>query len=132
MRIRQNHSTPSDSGIRYSTRPATPKSWTFFVRRTSPPNSYERLFHETGTPRFLLAIRDDQALADALTSPRLERAIGVVYKPETERGSHYFHARLAQQFDYVLHFDETTALDPLERTAVWTAGEPAETYPSGL
>src|SRR4029077_6255894 len=100
--------------------------------RPALPKSYGRLFHETGPPRFLLAIRDDQALADALTSPRLERAIGVVYKPETERGSHYFHARLAQQFDYVLHFDETTALEPLERTAVWTAGEPAETYPSGL
>ena len=100
--------------------------------RPALPNSYERLFHETGTPRFLLAIRDDKALADALISPRLERAIGVVYKPETERGSHYFHARLAQQFDYALHFDETTALEPLERTAVWTAGEPAETYPSGL
>jgi erythromycin esterase-like protein/predicted phosphoribosyltransferase len=100
--------------------------------RPALPNSYERLFHETGTPRFLLAMRDDKALANALSSPRLERAIGVVYKPETERGSHYFHARLAQQFDYVLHFDETTALDPLERTAVWTAGEPAETYPSGL
>jgi erythromycin esterase-like protein/predicted phosphoribosyltransferase len=100
--------------------------------RPALPNSYERLFHETGTPRFLLAIRDDKALADALTSPRLERAIGVVYKPETERGSHYFHARLAQQFDYVLHFDETTALEPLEPTALWMAGEPAETYPSGL
>jgi len=100
--------------------------------RPALPNSYERLFHETGTPRFLLAIRDDKALADALTSPRLERAIGVVYKPETERGSHYLHARLAQQFDYALHFDETTALEPLERTAVWTGGEPAETYPSGL
>jgi len=100
--------------------------------RPALPNSYERLFHETGTPRFLLAIRDDQELADALTSPRLERAIGVVYKPDTERGSHYFQARLAQQFDYVLHFDETTALEPLERTAQWTAGEPAETYPSGL
>jgi erythromycin esterase-like protein/predicted phosphoribosyltransferase len=100
--------------------------------RPALPHSYERLFHETGTPRFLLPMRDDKVLADALTSPRLERAIGVVYKPETERGSHYFHARLAQQFDYVLHFDETTALEPLERTAAWTAGEPAETYPSGL
>jgi erythromycin esterase-like protein/predicted phosphoribosyltransferase len=100
--------------------------------RPALPHSYERLFHEIGTPRFLLPMRDDKALADALTPPRLERAIGVVYKPETERGSHYFHAHLARQFDYVLHFDETTALEPLERTAVWTAGEPAETYPSGL
>jgi erythromycin esterase-like protein len=100
--------------------------------RPALPHSYEQLFHETGTPRFLLRLRDDKALADALTPPRLERAIGVVYKPETERGSHYFQAHLARQFDYVLHFDETTALEPLERTAVWTAGEPAETYPSGL
>jgi erythromycin esterase-like protein len=100
--------------------------------RPGLPNSYERLFHETGTRRFLLPMRDDRTLAEALASPRLERAIGVVYKPETERGSHYFHARLAQQFDYVLHFDETTAVEPLERTAGWTAGEPAETFPSGL
>jgi erythromycin esterase-like protein/predicted phosphoribosyltransferase len=104
-------------------------------RKTVRPalaRSYERLFHEIGTPRFLLPMRDDKALADALTSPRLERAIGVVYTPENERDSHYFQARLAQQFDYVLHCDETTALEPLEQTAVWTAAEPAETYPSGL
>jgi erythromycin esterase-like protein/predicted phosphoribosyltransferase len=100
--------------------------------RPGLPTSYERLFHETGTRRFLLPLREDQALAQVLASPRLERAIGVVYRPETERGSHYFHARLARQFDYVLHFDETTALEPLERTAAWTAGEPAETFPSGL
>jgi len=100
--------------------------------RPALPHSYEQLFHETGTPRFVLPLRDDKALADALTPPRLERAIGVVYKPETERDSHYFQAHLARQFDYVLHFDETTALEPLERTAAWTAGEPAETYPSGL
>jgi len=100
--------------------------------RPGLPTSYERLFHEIGTQRFLLPICEDQALAQVLASPRLERAIGVVYRPETERGSHYFHARLARQFDYVLHFDETTALEPLERTAAWTAGEPAETFPSGL
>ena len=100
--------------------------------RPALPHSYERLFHDTGTPRFLLAMRDDKALAEALTAPRLERAIGVVYKPETERVSHYFKTHLARQFDYVLHFDETTALEPLERTAIWTTGEPAETHPSGL
>ena len=64
--------------------------------------------------------------------PRLERAIGVIYVPETERRSHYFHARLPEQFDYVLHFDNTRALEPLERTALWEAGEVAETFPSGL
>jgi len=99
--------------------------------RPALPSSCERLFHEIGRPRFLLPMRDDQALADLLMSPRLERAIGVVYRPETERASHYFQVRLAQQFDYVLHFDETTALEPLDRTSTWTAGEPAETYPSG-
>ena len=68
----------------------------------------------------------------ALGAPRLERAIGVLYMPETERQSHYFHARLPEQFDFVLHFDETRALEPLERNALWEAGEVAETYPSGL
>jgi erythromycin esterase-like protein len=62
----------------------------------------------------------------------LERAIGVLYMPETERQSHYFHARLSRQFDYVLHFDETRAVEPLERTSLWESGELAETYPTGL
>jgi erythromycin esterase-like protein len=64
-----------------------------------------------------------------LRDPRLERAIGVVYRPDTERQSHYFRARLAEQFDAVLHFDETRAVEPLERTAQWDAGELPETYP---
>ena len=59
-------------------------------------------------------------------------AIGVLYLPESERASHYFHARLPEQFDYVLHFDETRAVEPLERNALWEAGEVAETFPSGL
>jgi erythromycin esterase-like protein/predicted phosphoribosyltransferase len=104
-------------------------------RKTVRPaldGSYERLFHETGIPRFLLPLRDDADLGRALATPRLERAIGVIYWPDTERGSHYFHARLPGQFDFVLHFDQTTALEPLERTSGWEAGEPAETYPSGL
>lgn len=100
--------------------------------RPALPGSYERLFHDTGIPRFLLPLRDDANLSRALATPRLERAIGVIYRPDTERGSHYFHARLPSQFDFVLHFDRTTALEPLERTAGWEAGEPAETYPSGL
>jgi erythromycin esterase-like protein len=64
-----------------------------------------------------------------LRSARLERAIGVIYRPETERMSHYFNARLSEQFDAVIHFDETQALEPLERTAGWEAGEVPETYP---
>jgi erythromycin esterase-like protein/predicted phosphoribosyltransferase len=100
--------------------------------RPGLPGSYERLFHDAGIPRFLLPLRDDASLARALAGPRLERAIGVIYRPDTERGSHYFHAKLPSQFDFVLHFDHTTALEPLERTAGWEAGEAAETFPSGL
>jgi erythromycin esterase-like protein/predicted phosphoribosyltransferase len=95
------------------------------------PGSFERLFHEVGVPRLLLPLRSEPALARLLDSPRLERAIGVLYLPATERSSHYFHARLSSQFDYVLHFDQTRAVEPLERTAEWN-GEMAETFPSGL
>ena len=100
--------------------------------RPALAGSYERLFHDVGVPRFLLPLRSDRALAEALSEPRLERAIGVIYAPATERRSHYFHARLADQFDFVLHFDETRAVEPLERTSLWQAGEMAETFPSGL
>jgi erythromycin esterase-like protein len=67
-----------------------------------------------------------------LDEPHLERAIGVVYKPRTERASHWFRARLAQQFDAVIHFDRTRAVEPLERTVLWDEGEPPETFPTGL
>lgn len=66
---------------------------------------------------------------DRLGNSRLEGAIGVIYRPETERASHYFHARLPQQFDAILHFDETRALEPLEGTAEWEKGEFPETCP---
>jgi erythromycin esterase-like protein len=100
--------------------------------RPALAGSYERLFHEVHIPRFLVPLRTDLELASALSVPRLERAIGVLYLPETERASHYFHARLSDQFDYVLHFDETRSVEPLERSALWEAGEVAETFPSGL
>ena len=100
--------------------------------RPALPGSYERLLHETGIARLMLPLRTDLELASAVSASRLERAIGVLYLPETERGSHYFRARLADQFDYVLHFDETRAVEPLERSALWEAGEVAETFPSGL
>jgi len=80
----------------------------------------------------LLPLRTDLELASAITGPHIERAIGVIYAPATERRSHYFRARLPEQFDYVIHFDETRAVEPLERTAAWEAGEMAETFPSGL
>jgi erythromycin esterase-like protein len=64
-----------------------------------------------------------------LSQELLERAIGVIYLPETERLSHYFLARLADQFDAVIHLDETRAVEPLERTSQWDAGEVPETFP---
>ena len=98
--------------------------------RPSLAASYERLFHDVELPRFLLLLREGPA-SEALWEPRLERAIGVIYRPESERLSHYFRARLPAQFDAVLHIDETTALEPLER---WSRDELdlPETYPSGV
>ena len=99
-------------------------------------SSFEALFHDTGIPRFLLTLRDESAeeshAAAGLRETRLERAIGVIYLPETERVSHYFHARLAEQFDAVLHFDKTRAVEPLERNAEWDPEEVPETFPSAL
>ena len=68
----------------------------------------------------------------ALEHPLLQRAIGVVYRPETERQSHYFMSRVSAQFDALFHFDTTRALEPLEKSAIWEKGEIDETYPSGL
>ena len=73
----------------------------------------------TGLPVFVLPLRELGDLAEMLREPRLTRAIGVVYRPETERQSHYFHARLADQFDAVIHVDDSNALVPLERESVW-------------
>jgi erythromycin esterase-like protein len=98
-------------------------------------DSYEAHFHEVEVPRFQISVGEGSRAASALRPPRLERAIGVIYRPEAERQSHYFYARLADQFDQLLHFDQTRAVEPLERTPEWTmeeVGEPAETFPSGL
>jgi erythromycin esterase-like protein/predicted phosphoribosyltransferase len=93
--------------------------------RRALPGSWEELFHEQGVPGFLVD-------AAGLRGRRLERAIGVIYRPESERISHYFHARIADQFDAVVHLDETHALEPLERTSLWERGELPETYPWGV
>jgi erythromycin esterase-like protein len=100
--------------------------------RPALPGSYEDIFHKTGIPNFLLHFGKREVVTAALREPRLERAIGVIYLPESERASHYFHAQLADQFDIVLHYDETRAVEPLERTAAWEVGEVPETYPSML
>ena len=87
------------------------------VRRLNPalPESYSALFHRTGIPRFLLTFRGREELSRAMGEPRLERAVGVVYMPRTERQSHYFLARMSQQFDAVIHVDSSTAVTPLPR-----------------
>jgi erythromycin esterase-like protein len=100
--------------------------------RPALPESYEAMFHESVGSNFLLPIRASEAASSAVQETRLERAIGVIYMPQTERQSHYFNARLSDQFDLVIHFDETRALEPLERYALWETGEPPETFPSGV
>jgi erythromycin esterase-like protein len=100
--------------------------------RRALPGSYEALLHETGIGNVLIDLAAPGDVTAALAEPRLERAIGVIYRPETERQSHYFHAVLPRQFDAVLHYDRTRAVEPLERTALWERGEVPETYPSAL
>jgi erythromycin esterase-like protein len=98
--------------------------------RPSLAGSYERLFHDTGVPSFLLQL-SLPPLGSALAGPRAERAIGVIYRPETERASHYFSARLPEQFDVVVHVDRTRAVEPLEKWGRHEVDLP-ETYPTGV
>jgi erythromycin esterase-like protein len=97
--------------------------------RPALKGSYEELFHAVGFPSFWIDLRARNEATALLRDERLERAIGVIYRPETERFSHYFDARLADQFDAIIHLDETRALEPLERTSEWDTGELPETYP---
>jgi erythromycin esterase-like protein len=99
--------------------------------RRALAGSYEELFHNLGVPRFSLT-SDDPPVRAATRGPLLERAIGVIYKPETERQSHYFQSQLPEQFDAVIHIDHTRAVEPLERTSLWERGEAPQTYPTGL
>ncbi len=94
-------------------------------------NSYENLFHETGIADFFLNLRDAE-IKNALKEPLLERAIGVIYRPETERVSHYFQADLPNQFDGVIHFDTTRAVEPLDKAANWTLTDAPDTFPEGV
>ena len=99
----------------------------------SRPDSIERLMHETGLDRFALPLRHaDAALRNGLAHERLERAIGVIYRPETERWSHYFGASLSGQFDALVHMDVTRALQPLDRGPELEHTAEPQTYPSGI
>ena len=100
--------------------------------RPSLPGSIERIFHQLEVPDFYLPLRGTRA-AHVLAGRKLERAIGVIYRPRTERVSHYFAADLPAQFDAVIHFDRTRAVEPLDLTPGWTeTREAPETYPSGV
>jgi erythromycin esterase-like protein len=100
--------------------------------RPAMRGSCESLFHDSGISAFLLTLPKRTPVAMGLREPMLERAIGVIYLPESELSSHYFHARVSDQFDAVLHFDQTRAVEPLEPTGEWESGEPAETFPTGM
>jgi erythromycin esterase-like protein len=97
--------------------------------RPALPGSVEELFHEVGQKEFMLRFGTAAHVTETLRAARLERAIGVIYRPDTERQSHYFRARVSDQFDAVVHIDDTRAVEPLERTAGWEEGEAPETYP---
>ncbi|RKU02486.1 protein-L-isoaspartate O-methyltransferase [Burkholderia sp. Nafp2/4-1b] len=99
--------------------------------RPSRDDSYERAFHRAGERRCFADLRSDvnRALAERLREPQLERFIGVIYRPDTERHSHYAEATLPEQFDGYVWFDETHAISPLSTTAT---ERPVELYPFGL
>ncbi|MBI1890401.1 MAG: erythromycin esterase family protein [Burkholderiales bacterium] len=100
--------------------------------RPSRPDSFEHLFHEMNLNRFLLPVRGKERVQGYLCESRLERAIGVIYLPESERVSHYFHADMSRQFDAVIHVDRTAAVQPLDHSIHWSHEEMPETYPSGI
>ncbi|HEY9696283.1 MAG TPA: erythromycin esterase family protein [Trichocoleus sp.] len=100
--------------------------------RPALPDSYEAIFHQVGLPQFWLDLRQKNSATTGLQEPRLERAIGVIYLPRTERRSHYFQAQLPAQFDAVIHIDQTSAVEPLDRPNEHESVEVPETFPSGL
>jgi erythromycin esterase-like protein len=102
------------------------------VVRSARADSYEGYFHDFDVPAFYLGLRALRRDSKGFPEDGRERAIGVVYRPDTELYSHYFRANMLRQFDAVFHFDTTRAVEPLERSARWKTGEVPETYPSGV
>jgi erythromycin esterase-like protein len=94
--------------------------------------SYESLFSEMKEKSFFIDLRHENDAITWLRWKRLQRAIGVIYLPETERQSHYFYASLPHQFDFIIHIDQTTALEALPAFVHQRPGELDETYPYGL
>lgn len=107
------------------------------VKRVRAPlaDSYERVFQQVSADSFMIDLRQHNEMNELLSEPRLHRAIGVIYRPESERQSHYFRSTLTRQYDFLVHIDWTAALRSLSDPSGETGGvgqEPAETYPSGL
>jgi erythromycin esterase-like protein len=100
--------------------------------RPALPESWETIFHQADVPRFLVTFAGDTRLSAEFRGERLERAIGVIYRPQTERLSHYFYASIADQFDAVIHLDETSAVEPLPHAEEEQTPEIPETYPVGV
>ncbi|MBI0444512.1 erythromycin esterase family protein [Deinococcus sp. DB0503] len=104
------------------------------VARVRPalPGSVEDLLHEVGEAAYWLDLREENPATDGLRAERLQRFIGVIYRPETERWSHYVHTRLSDMYDALLFFDETSAVVPLDATAgTEPEGEVPDTFPTG-
>jgi len=119
---------------------ATEWDWPMEVKTVNPglKKSYEEIMHKVGIPRFYVVLRSNsrrvqpnKQLVDALREEKLERAIGVIYRPDTERLSHYFFCNLSSQFDSVIHIDNTSALTPLDTLSGMSRDE-EETFPSGV
>ena len=135
--VRQSHSDAVLVG--FTTYTGTVTAATFWgdqheTKKVRPAltDSYEAVLHDAGADNFLITFAGDERLASEFRKERLERAIGVIYRPESERVSHYFKARLADQFDAVLHFDRTRALEPLPGIEEERTSEPPDTFPAGL
>jgi erythromycin esterase-like protein len=96
--------------------------------RPALAGSWEDLFHQVGRPRWWLDLHDPRVAA-ALDGERLERFIGVLYLPESERWSHWYECRIAEQYDALVYYETTRAVEPLERTSIWDRGELPDTFP---
>jgi erythromycin esterase-like protein len=136
MRERHGHEVYSVGMTTYTGTVMAASDWGALAetKRVRPAlaGSYEHLFHETGVERFLLDFREDNDAIRELVASRLERAIGVIYRPETERISHYFNSTLPSQFDAVLHFDHTRAVDPLGSPDPRIGEDIPDTFPSAI
>ena len=139
--VREQQSEPDESFLlgftTHSGTVAAASDWDAPVERKnvlpSRPDSIERVLHDSGLDRFVLPLRHSaEPLRQALAAPRLERAIGVIYRPETELWSHYFTASLSRQFDAVVHLDTTRAVRPLDPSQRWEHTAEPETYPTGM